>query len=245
MRFDYEGRDWPFLASVMNETSERLSRTRRGVSDTSASEQKRPLLLAGEALRRQSADNERRVIQWIMETRNEPAPADSTAVRQLLFTVADLTNVALLPAGRLRTWEIPYPRNPVEDDGYRPIPSRRIPPDELVAAIEDFSHSVHSRWPELATNPVPLAAWVEWHLNPGPLHPFYDGCGRVSRSFSALLLVRASRLPPLYQDRDEYFAHAEQGPTLFAAYFNQCIEASERLVKTWESQVQSAPGQAD
>jgi hypothetical protein len=223
MRFSYDGIDGAFLARIMDETSRRLSRTRGGVSDTSASEEKHPLLLNGEALRRQAAENERRVAQWIMDTRSDPPPADPAAVRQQLFVLADLTNTGLLPAGRLRTWEVPYPLRLPDDDGHQPSPNRRIPPAELPGAIDAFCGTIHRRWGELSGDPAPLAAWAEWHLNPGPLHPFYDGCGRVSRSFAAMLLVRASSLPPLYGSRETYFEQAERGPTAFADYLRNCI----------------------
>ena len=46
------------ISQILDENSIRLSRTRKGVSDTSASELKRPLLLTGDALKQRSAENE-------------------------------------------------------------------------------------------------------------------------------------------------------------------------------------------
>ena len=75
-----------------------------------------------------------------------------------------------------------------------------MPPEQIPDAIVKFAETVHVRWGELSKDPVPLAAWAEWELIGGPLHPFYDGCGRISRAFSALLLHRGGSLPPLYED---------------------------------------------
>lgn len=225
MRINYDEHDWQFLARILDESSGRLSRTRAGVSDTTASESKRPLLLSGDELRRQSAANEAAVIQWIMRVRKQAAPAEPAEVRSRLLTIAELTNRGLLPAGPLRTWDVPYRKDPLGDDGYEPSPSRQIPATELDGAIDAFCRTVQARWSELQVDPVPLAAWSEWHLNPGPLHPFYDGCGRAARLFAAMLLVHANCLPPLFDDRPHYFEAANAGPLRFAEYFRERIDA--------------------
>ena len=224
------------IAKIIDENNRRLSRTRSGVSDTSASHAKLPLLLSGEALRKQSAENEGRVCRFIADCRGEPAVADPAAVRQGLFVLADLTNAGLLPAGRLRIWDVPYRRAAVEDDGCLPSPCRPVSPSELPQALEIFCETVFSRIEELNHDPVPLAAWAEWHLNAGPLHPFYDGCGRVSRSFAAWLLVKASHLLPLYEDGTSYFAHTERGPRLFADYMRERIRTCVQWVETLGSE---------
>jgi hypothetical protein len=85
----------------------------------------------------------------------------------------------------------------------------------------------------LAEDPVPLAAWAEWELGGGALHPFYDGCGRISRSFAAMLLIRASSLLPLFDDRRSYFDHGNRGRTAFASYMRDCIERCAQWLPTW------------
>jgi hypothetical protein len=95
----------------------------------------------------------------------------------------------------------------------------------LPAALDRFADALHRRWAELAVDPVPLASWAEWELNGGGLHPFYDGCGRISRSFGALLLIAGGWLPPLYDDADSYFAHGHAGPAAFAAYVSGRVAA--------------------
>jgi hypothetical protein len=211
MRFDYDAAGPGVVARVLDENSVRLSRTRSGVSDTSTSPEKRPLALAGEALRQRAAANERRVQEFLFRTRHDPAPRDGPEVLRLLWAVADLTNEGLLPSGqRLRTWASrPGPDGPAAD---------RTAPAELPAALDRFAAEVHRRWPELAGDPVPLASRAEWELNGGSLHPFYDGCGRISRSFGALLLIRGSWLLPLYDQLDSYFARGHAGPAAFAGY---------------------------
>src|SRR4051794_36770259 len=101
--FIYDGKDWRFLSRLLSENSRRLSRTRSGISDTSTSTIKRPLLLAGQQLADRVVANEERVHQFIYSSRKGP-PQNGAEVSRLLWTVADLTNDGLLPEGKLRTW---------------------------------------------------------------------------------------------------------------------------------------------
>ncbi|HEV3145465.1 MAG TPA: Fic family protein [Gemmataceae bacterium] len=222
MRFDYQSHDWTIVARIMNENSLRMSRTRHGKSDTGTSEKKRPLRLSGEALQRRCAQNEERVQQFLFANRNGPKPRNAEQVLELLWTLADMTNDGLLTAGKLRDW--PISAQQLSPDG-QPVagPEAKVPPNELPAALADFSAAVFRRWEELPADPVPLAAWAEWELNGGKLHPFYDGCGRIARSFAALLLLRGSWLLPLYDSPAEYFAHGNRGTDAFISYMRARI----------------------
>jgi hypothetical protein len=217
MRLNYDERDWRFLARILDENSARLSRTRSGVSDTSTCrEAKRKLLLEGEALKAHSAANERAAQQFLFASRHDPPPRSGDEVLGLLWRVADTINAGLLPtADKLRRWDS------------RPDPSApaAVAPEELPEALEAYAEVVCRRWRELADDPVPLASWAEWGLNGGTLHPFYDGCGRISRAFGALLLVRGSWLLPLYEDRDTYFEQGHRGERAFADHVRGRIRA--------------------
>jgi hypothetical protein len=209
MRCDYGARGLEFVSRILNENSLRLSRTRKGVSDTSTSEKKLPLRLSGEALRQRSAQNERETHRLLMQLREKSPPGTAAVVRDWLFAIADQTNDSLLPAGRFREW-------PIEN---------KLLPEAVPGALDEFCATVHARWSELETDPVPLAAWAEWQLNGGLIHPFYDGCGRISRSFAALVLIRGSCLLPLFDDLASYFEHGKAGDAAFCAYYRERIKA--------------------
>jgi Fic/DOC family protein len=204
----------------MDENSRRLSRTRAGLASTSSSSAKRPLLLSGNALRRRAAANEQRVYRSIFVTRHDPPPADGAAVLDLLWRIADLTNAGLLPAGKLRTWLLSTPDRARAGRAWA-----RLPPDQLPAALAELGQQLQQRWAELVTDPLPLAAWAEWELNCGRLHPFYDGCGRIARSFGALLLLRAGCLLPLHADQASYYDHGDRGPDAFTTYLRDRVAA--------------------
>jgi hypothetical protein len=86
-----------------------------------------------------------------------------------------------------------------------------------------LSRTLWQNWSELVRDPVPAAAWAEWQLGGGPLHPFYDGCGRISRAFAAALLVRGGRLLPLFDTSAQYFAAGNEGDARFLVYYKSRI----------------------
>lgn len=207
MKCDYEKLGLEFISRALNENSVRLSRTRKGVSDTSTSVSKRSLLLAGKPLEQRSAENELHVHGWLWEHRQGLGPLDPSEIFSWVISIADLTNAQLLPAGRFREWPI----------------SGKVEPELIPNALRSFCESIHARWHELEVDPVPLASWSEWQLNGGSLHPFYDGCGRIARSFSALLLIRASSILPLFDNLKSYFENGNKGEGTFSQYYRARI----------------------
>ena len=204
------------LKRILNENSVRLSRTRKGVSDTSTSEFKQPLRLTGDLLKQRSAENEAKAHEFIWSCRARPTPTSADDVRRLLFELADIINDGLLPAGRLRAWPI----------------AGKLPPRDLEHGVDDFCRVICGRWNEPAADPVPLAAWAEWELNGGSLHPFYDGCGRIARTFAALLLLQANSDLPLYDNLASYFQHGGEGTDSFIAYMRDSIARGREWLAT-------------
>lgn len=231
--FDYSRVDWRFVARIMEENSRRLSRSRKGESDTGTSKEKLPLLLMGDTLKRRVKENEERVCQYIFETGGRFSPKNGRQVEEILFSIADMTNDGLLPAGRLRTWPIRAFQPSVHGDQPISGPEEKVAPQNLEAAITSFCETVWQRWTELSSDPAPLAAWAEWELNGGALHPFYDGCGRISRSFGAMLLIRGSILLPLYDETRLYFEHGNRGLDAFVFYMARRIHKCSEWIGHW------------
>jgi hypothetical protein len=223
-RFDYGAAGWSLVSRILDENSRRLSRTRRGTSDTGSSALKRPLRLSGEPLRVRAEKNEHLVHEFIFAARRA-RPKSGSSVRALLFAIADLTNDGLVPDGRFRTWSIGAHQPSASGGAAVSGPEAKIEPADIPAAIDRFSATIHERWNELSVDPIPLAAWAEWQLNGGALHPFYDGCGRIARSFGAALLIRGSSLLPLYDAPAEYFSRGNLGEAAFAGYVSERIDA--------------------
>ena len=65
-------------------------------------------------------------------------------------------------------------------------------------------------------------AGVEWDIAVGPLHTFYDACGRISRYFATLLFLWHS-LPVVDRgERQIYFDHAIRGRAAFQQHYLTC-----------------------
>ena len=238
--FDYTRVDWSFVHRIMSENNRRLSRTHKGHSDTGSSDDKRPLLLSGPALRAQIERNAEEVGKFVHAQGVSLHPRSAREVRSILFQVADLTNQGTLPQGRFRTWPIAANQPPLTGGPTISGPDAKVSPDSIESELDDFCAGVWHRWPEISSDPVPLAAWAEWELNAGPLHPFYDGCGRISRYFAAALLVRGSCLIPLFENSTSYFFHANQGRDHFEVYFRSRIEDSVTLLRGMLSETRTS-----
>ncbi len=244
MLCDYDRLGWQFVVRVMDENNVRLSRTMAGVCDTSTSPLKQPLLYSGDQLRLRIRHNERRVQEFLFQSRRDPPPRDALAVEDLLLSIADMTNEGLLPAGRFRAWRIEArSASPSEDAAASAAPAEVLP-EELAGALTALAGSVYQRWDELGADPVALAAWAEWQLNGGPLHPFYDGCGRIARSFAAALLIRASSFLPLYDDHASYYRHSDAGLGTFIAYMRSRVEACTASVQRFSCDAESGATEA-
>lgn len=194
-----------FVIRVL-ENSGRLSRTRKGTSDVSASHQKCSLLKSGDELQRHAADNERRAatLAWRVAQSGLRWPE---ALLALVLNVAVEVNNGLLPLGLFRTWAH------ASTDG---IEHALSPPDSILESLYQCTIETTRLWK--CGLPIDAAASLEWELMFGPLHPFYDGCGRTSRIVGAALLYAAGLALPRHDLASAYFAAGSDGTETFAKY---------------------------
>ncbi|MEW6284361.1 MAG: hypothetical protein AB1758_37445, partial [Candidatus Eremiobacterota bacterium] len=133
-------------------------------------------------------------------------------VSERMRAIEESVNRALLPAGRFRQWDPAY-------RGEGPFEAK-IPWERIPAELEALERELFRRWESVRKDPVPVAAWLEWTIQ-GPLHPYYDGCGRISRGFSAWILIWADHPVPRYKDREEWFRRAREGLESFTAFVRE------------------------
>ncbi|HVW82726.1 MAG TPA: Fic family protein [Candidatus Paceibacterota bacterium] len=167
-----------------------LSRTAAGVSDTSSSPHKPGLAAAdGAELALQAAVNLEKAaaLAWKMRYKI-PSPDE---VRIFLDELARTVSDELIKGGHplYRTWGVRY-TGPVEPSG-------------IEAAYEGLcvwlAHALVKESDLLA-----VAAELEKGLNLR-IHPFADGCGRVSRVAGAWVLLRQNLPPAIFSGRDAYY----------------------------------------
>jgi hypothetical protein len=182
------------------------------MADLTASPAKRPPLLAGPALRAR-IDANRRLVSRFIRWRQLAWPATPGEHFAVLATLAHLANLGILRTGLFRQWEYDAGRHGVR--GARPP----VPPSQVEPALLRLLAGV-GRGPALEpAAQVALVAQVEWEIGVGPLHPFHDGCGRVSRYFATLLSLWLDVPLPTHRSREAYFRAARGGPDAFASYY--------------------------
>lgn len=88
-----------------------------------------------------------------------------------------------------------------------PVPyGKRIPPTEIELAMRDFCKDLLRRIAK--RSPVDTAAWAERELD-GQIHPFGDGCGRISKLVAAAVLMQYRRQMPILPTREIYYSAME------------------------------------
>jgi Fic family protein len=78
------------------------------------------------------------------------------------------------------------------------------PNAELVADL--MAELIDSVRPENTTESNPIVVAAAAHLNLAMIHPFAEANGRMARCLQALILARASALPPQFSSIEEYIA---------------------------------------
>jgi hypothetical protein len=198
-----------------------LSRTsKHGTVDTSVSSAKKPALKYGSDLSGQIQEN-RKMVAGFVDWQRLHRPRSHFEMTFALITIAHLTGEHLLPEGIFRTWNY-------ESFTHSVFFGKSIPPEQIPQKLFDLGKQCFklsdAKSKEDQLNTIAL---IEWELAVGPLHPFYDGCGRISRYYSTLLSLWCGAPVKMHQSRDEYFSYAREGGASFAGYYlrqpNVCL----------------------
>ena len=198
------------LEGLLKLNDEVLSRTASsGSANTSVSIIKSPLLVSGRALQDSISANRAAVAHYIEQSTRSVALTTPDLISGILC-IASLTTAGTLPSTLFRAWDLPSDRQygPPED-------SIEVPPNEIWSRLQEVAARAVD---EMTIDPVAAAAGLEWDIGIGPLHPFYDACGRSSRGISALLLHTSKEVIRVHRSRDDYFSSGRQGRRSFIDY---------------------------
>lgn len=198
------------LTEILLRNDNILSRTQiSGVVKTDVSPIKLAMVLEGPPLQLQMQRNLSRVSDYILN-RAKRHPKQVGEFLGCLITIAEIYSDSIFPDSLFRKWDYSLTRTQNGSNATAVAPNDIL--KELlkidVTIVQAYENSKQSHLPNL----------IEWEIGIGPIHPFYDSCGRISR-YIATLLRYWSRLPlPLYTDRDTYMDAARQGPLVFGNY---------------------------
>jgi hypothetical protein len=197
----------------------RNSRTFRGVSDTSTSELKQPLLLSGDELQERVRENVREVLKNTLLV-SPPSFSSSCGAQLWIFYLSFKLNQGLAREGVsiLRTWETKI--------------SYQTPCSELEKACQSFADEFFQKWQHRGTNPILFAAWIEQEWN-GKIHPLSDGCGRSSKTLAAIVLAQQGLPYPSFDSREDFFARIDQPLQSWGEFYAKGVEkATERMLSS-------------
>ncbi len=212
--------DTESLVAALKAADAALSRTVASSRvNNDVSNKKLPLLLAGTELAQAIEENRKLVAAYIIG-----APKNSTAsandLHAAILTIASLTLRGMLPDSLFRKWSISGRKfGPSED-------SEAVEPDQIASKLQVLADDMAS---SLKEDTISAAAALEWAIGTGPLHPFYDACGRISRASAALILVTSRLTLPAYPNRDDYFAASTQGRKQFERSFREWMTARNEI----------------
>ncbi|MFY7926327.1 MAG: hypothetical protein ACOVN5_10990 [Aquidulcibacter sp.] len=198
-----------YLKAIDNE----LSRTARtGAVATSVNRLKRPARLAGDELHSAMTRNRELAAEYI-DWRAEEVPTRAEEMLAALTGLAVIVNFGILSGDLYRSW--PYT---VPTVGER-VSGHEVAPDKIMSGLYELAQEC-VEIAKLGTDLKPRAvAQVEWKIGIGPLHPFYDGCGRISRYFTTLLCLWSDVELRVHRSRTEYMAAATAGEAAFIQYW--------------------------
>lgn len=216
MKIAYSAANWPRVIQILENNHQTLGR-----SHTQASAPRPALLFSGQELAERSRQNAANLYQRLFTLLAQPRPSNTAEVAGRIQSIESEVNRGLLAHGRFRTWS---PAR-VEADTF----ANQIPCEQISAALNQFAATLYQRWGELKYDPYPLAAFAEWSIQ-GPLHPYYQGCGRIGRGLSAWLLTWAGAPVPSYTQRETWFDCAHQGLDSFVNHVRECCQQGALLL---------------
>lgn len=188
---------------------ETVSRSAQGISDTSVSEDKAKLDLEGEKLAEQVQKNIFGLAHYIWENKEKQFES-AEDVRGFINDIANLANNKLSEKRSphsFRTHEVPY--------------GRKVHPDEIEKEMEMFYSALLGKIQEAdrgSMDPKDLAKWIELEINRN-IHPYADGCGKISNALSSFFLARYNYALPSFDSRESYYEAMNKGDEDFGEYY--------------------------
>ncbi len=185
-----------------------LSRTLKGISDTSSSAEKPKLEIEeGDALAEKTFCNLQHALEYLWENRRKIFKSPDE-MREFIDNLATIVSEGLLKEGQslYRTWETKFGQTKPEDIE-----------TEYQKFCEWLFKTIES------SDAVETAALIEKRLD-GEIHPFADGCGRTAKLLSAFILMRHGSLLPKYKDRKEYYKEINKNDDEWIAYYESLFK---------------------
>jgi len=192
---------------------DKTSRTVKGISDTSSSDQKAELSMTGDKLKEKTEKNFREAIEFIWREKYHTFSSEAE-LREFIEQVATGISDGLLHEnqGLFRTWETKL--------------KHQTKPDSIEQDFKSFVEELFRRLHSQHADGHKIAAFVEQRLD-SRVHPFADGCGRTAKVISAWIMARYHLALPQWISRDEYYKNIEKDLPEWEKYYKDHVENAE------------------
>jgi len=199
-----------------------LSRTAKGVSASSSSEKPSLLVTEGAELAARVKENFGHAAAKAYSTSMNDL-CDEHGLRSFVDSIAIQMSSGLLKGSSIyRTWV--QGKYPIQSET---TPPQKVEPKDLEREYAEFVRTLAIKLDTLSVRVVvEVAAWVERDLN-WRIHPFADGCGRVSVLLGAWVLHQASIPPALIRDRTEYYTAMNASEEKWITYYSDSVLARQ------------------
>jgi CRISPR-associated protein Csx3 len=198
------------FAKKLIENLDKTSRTAKGISDTSSSDQKTELLVSGDKLKEKVRENFEKAIEFIWKEKYRTFSSEAE-LRKFVETAAAGISEGLLQKNQelFRTWETKL--------------KHQTKPEDIEKDFKSFISELFKRLHSPHADGHKIAAFVEQRLD-SRIHPFADGCGRTAKVISAWIMARYHLSFPEWTSRDEYYKNIEKDLQEWEKYYQAHIE---------------------
>ena len=196
-----------FMRNVMG-----MSRTAKGVSDTSVSKDKPKLESSGADLAQITRRNALAAFDLAYDASHQPRWTGDQ-IKSFADSLNDTVNKDLTKpgAGKYRTWDKPE--------------FKYTHPDKIKEGIDKWANDLAKRLNDDKADPIETAAWNEKEFG-AALHPYADGVGRTTQALTAMIMARGGKNLPVYPagGSKEHFGRAVASDhASFNEYFNHLV----------------------
>lgn len=189
-----------------------LSRTATtGTVDTSVSAVKSAPNLSQASLLAHLTRNRRRVTEYVLSRAARPPVTNGDFLASIL-SIGELYSAGVFESSLFRLW--PYDYRKFNPNSQLPV----IDSSAVVPALIELDVLVLSRVQK--ADALSLAGYVEWEIVFGPIHPFYDSCGRIGRYVSGLVAIWTKSALFVHASRPNYLAAGSSGRQEFLDYLS-------------------------
>jgi hypothetical protein len=199
------------LAVEINENI--LSRTTRGVYDRSSSLSKPDMVISGGDLYERALGNLKRAYNYLFSSRNTIF-SNWEEVNGYFDRLLEITHGGIFARDSVtfRTWNPSYTKYEFGELPYA-----------LSCFYDEYCERIQGQGKELEN-----FSWATRAFDTD-LHPYGDGCGRLSRLHGALFLVRAGHRLPVFKCRESYYRAMSISEAEFLSYVRDCVKTVKLL----------------